>query len=254
MIKVTNLKVSYGTKPVINSLSLKINSGAHIAILGPNGAGKSTLLKCLGGIIGVERNTVFLNEQDITTLTQKKIARTIAYVPQHLDFLVPCTVREFIELGCYPWSGFFDDHSSAVKQALALTHTTKLQDRLLTTLSGGERRRITIAAALAQDPKVLLLDEPMTFLDPYHHRAVSEVLCNLRNETSITTVTVTHDVTLGVAGVDYLYGMKAGELSAEGSPEDFLTTDILYDLYNIPFTFLKHPQFSSPIAIPEEGL
>jgi iron complex transport system ATP-binding protein len=217
-----DLRVDYGARAVLTGVSLTVGVGEIVALIGPNGAGKTTLLKTLAGLLVPRAGSVQLGA-----------GLTLAYLAQSEEVPLDWTAREVVELGRLPHVGFWRAlravDRAAVEGAMLRTTTLSLADRALGALSGGERQRVTLARALAQEPTLLLLDEPTTHLDLRHQ---AELVNALRAEAArgVSSVAVMHDLTLA-AHADRCVLLCAGEVSADGSPDDVLRADLLSEAY-----------------------
>ncbi len=224
----------------LGPIDLEIAAGECFCVVGPNGAGKTTLLRCLAGLRAPSRGEVAHRGRNFADLSRRELARRIAYVPQVRPANVPLTVREVVELGRYPHLSPFQlapsatDHR-AVAQALAAAGIEALAERPLDELSGGERQMAWIAAALAQEAEVLILDEPTTHLDPRHQREVAGLLHRLHRECGATVLLATHDLELAGLLGDRVLALCAGRTFALGPPVEVLSADSLAELFDAPF-------------------
>ncbi len=213
LLQVTGLGIELGGRTILDQIESKIEVGGIHLFIGPNGAGKSTLLKCMLGLMRPDRGSVLFEGRDIHRLPSRQRARLIAYVPQFLDLQFNMEVRSFMELSRYA----HDDEpvstrTALIEASLARTGTQHLIDAFLDQLSGGERQRVMIAAALAQQPQLLVLDEPNHSLDPEHRVGLVQLLAELYAEGSLTIVMVTHDWNEFVHLEPQVHGLKAGRL------------------------------------------
>lgn len=197
-LHVTDLHYAVGATRILHGISFSVRAGQYTAIIGPNGAGKTTLLKCINRIAAHWRGSIELYGQSLHHFSQKQLAKTLSYVPQLQETTFAFTVREFLLMSRFPYLSPFtpasrQDHQ-AVDSALDTTGMTDFSARTLGTLSSGERQKVYIAAALAQDTPVLLLDEPVTFLDPRYQAQVNRLLQHLHQECGRTVITVSHDI------------------------------------------------------------
>jgi iron complex transport system ATP-binding protein len=254
IVEIENLSLSLNRQAILQNISLTITQGERLAIVGPNGAGKTTLLKCLARILN-SSGTIKLLDRRITDYSQKELARVIAYVPQLDGASLPFKVKEFVLMGRYPhlnpFSTLGPKDQRVTDQALALTGTCQFIDQSLDTLSAGERQKVLIAASLAQEANILLLDEPMTFLDPQHQTQIQRLLQRLNREHKITLLTVTHDINAAIAYSTRIIALKQGGLIFTGTPEAFADNQVLEAIYQQRFLFTYHPQTGHPIAMAE---
>jgi iron complex transport system ATP-binding protein len=256
MIEVRGFSFGIGGKEILRDVDLSIKTGEYVSIVGPNGAGKTTLLRCLDKIYVGGRGTIEINGKSTESFSQAELAKLVGYVPQADGSQFPFTVHEFIMMGRYPhlspFSSIGKGDEEAVQEAMARTGTREFVDRLLSTLSSGERQKVFIAAALAQEAKILLLDEPTTFLDYRHQVEIQKLLKRINRRSSVTMVSVTHDINYAALASDRIAAMKSGSIVFCGKPEEAMRNDILEKIYDRPFIFAKHPRTGFNIVVPEE--
>jgi iron complex transport system ATP-binding protein len=255
LFEIKNLDFSFGKKKILQSLSLKIYEGDYLSIIGPNGSGKTTLIKCLINIYTPQEEKIFFNNIAIEKIEQKKLAAKISYVPQVTEQSFPFTVNEFLMLARYPHFSRFTntkpEDKKAVTEALDITGTSQLAERNLNTLSGGERQMIFIAAALAQGGKIILLDEPATFLDPKHEHEIYEILKTIHQKANKTIVTVTHNINSAILYSEKIALLKDGKINYYGKATEITENNILENAYGRKFSFIKHPDSNKKIILPE---
>lgn len=232
---------------ILKDVSFSVPKGEFLSIVGPNGAGKSTLLKCLMRLHGRGRSTgsLMVAGQDIGAYSQRQLARVISYVPQAGGWIPPFTVREFARLSRFPRvsavSGLGPEDELAVDQALGLAGLDGLARRSLKTLSGGERQKAYLAAALAQGAEVMLLDEPAASLDPRHAAELARLLDRLNGESGLTMVMVTHDLNHPLRAGGLALVLAGGEREYFGPSEGLLGAGVLERAFQHPFLYLDHP-------------
>lgn len=247
----------------LKDVSFTVGLGEILGIVGPNGSGKSTLLKILAGQLRPSTGTVHLGDRLIGNRSPKDIARRIAVVPQEYAQVFPFSVAETVLMGRFPHrtSGWWDlgigdetTHDLAcVKQAMAETDILSLAPRLVSDLSGGERQRVMIARALAQEPTILLLDEPTAFLDINHQIEIGGLIGRLRKDRQLTVVLVSHDLNLASQSCDRVLMLKEGRLCQDGSPEETIRQDILRTVYGCEVVVDTHPSSGKPrVSLPIE--
>jgi iron complex transport system ATP-binding protein len=255
LFEIKDLSLSISKNKILSSVSLNIYEGEYLSIIGPNGAGKTTLLKCLMRIFTGIQGTVLLKGTPIENLSQKNIARHISYVPQSNGRFFPFTVEEFVMMARYPHLSPFTSinlkDKTAVHDALTLTNTSRFAERQMDTLSGGEKQAVFIAAALAQGSKILLLDEPTTFLDPKHEADIYKILKRINRDFNRTVVSVTHDINSAVLQSDRIAILKNGKIIFCGTPGDVMNNNILQQAYEKSFTFIEYPGTGQLIIAPE---
>lgn len=238
-IRIQNLVCKLGGRAVLDGVSLEIPERGSIAILGPNGAGKTTLLKCVARIVRAASGSVEILGKIASGYSQRDLARVLSYVPQADARYLPFRVSEFVLLGRYPHLSPFSTLSledrRAADAAMDRTETREFADRPIDTLSGGERQRVFIAAALAQGARILLLDEPATFLDYKHQVEVVELLRRLNREEGVTLVSVTHDANDAARLGDHAIALKSGRVHFSGTMPELLAEGVLEDVFDTPF-------------------
>ncbi|MBI4396666.1 MAG: ABC transporter ATP-binding protein [Elusimicrobia bacterium] len=239
LINVDRLAVRRGGRLVLNGLSFALRPGGFLCVTGPNGAGKTTLLLALMRQVAIAEGRIRLAGRALSDYPQRDLAKLMGYIPQADGRPVSFSVEEFILLGRYPhWRRFSTvtaEDRRALRDAMALTGTEVFARRSVSTLSGGERQKVFIAAALAQESRILLLDEPTAFLDPRQQAEVSGLLRRLNRERGVTVMMVTHDINLGAFCADEILAIRDGASAYSGPASGFYKPDVLEDLYRIPF-------------------
>lgn len=225
---------------VVDGVDLDVARGECLAIVGPNGAGKTTLLKLLAGLETPSGGQILLGNEPLDSLARRRIARRLAYVPQLRPDRIPLTVAQMVMLGRYPhWRrqqlapsvADFD----AVTRALATVGLEALAERRMDRLSGGELQRVFVAACLAQEAEILILDEPTTHLDPRHQRDVARLVLDLRRAGAHAIVCATHDLNFASLIADRIVGLRGGCAEVEGEPADVLAPAQLERLFGARF-------------------
>jgi len=255
LLVVRELSLRRQDRQVLCDVSLSLNEGERLVLVGPNGAGKTTLLKCLNRILGGWSGSVTLAGKPLPAYGHRELARWMAYVPQTGVQRPPFRVADFVRMGRYPYQGPFvrptRQDRRVVDAALESTDTLGLRDRLFQSLSGGEGQRVLLAAALAQEAKILLLDEPTVFLDPRHEAAFCTALAHVHRERNLTMITVTHDLNRAVLMHDRLVALGKGQVVFAGTPASFMTQATLERVYGNPFLLTSHPMTGDPMVLPE---
>ncbi len=253
-LEVTGFSFWFGDKRVLEDISFQIRHGEYVSIIGPNGAGKTTLLKCLNGIYRGGQGVIRWFGRMLEEYPQKELAQRISYVPQADGRLPPFSVEEFVLLGRYPYLSPFTtiqpEDRQAARQAIEATQVADLANRLLETLSGGERQKVFLAAALAQGAEVLLLDEPTTFLD-YRHQAEIRRLLQRLNRAGRTILTVTHDVNTAALDSQRILALQEGRKVFDGTPEQLMQPEILRKIYAAELILVRHPSTAQPVVVPQ---
>ena len=256
MLRIEDLSLSYGDKPVVQNLSLRVKKGQVVSIIGPNASGKSTILKSIAGIIKPVSGKIFIEEKDISKMDSKKLAQKVSILLQQNKNPDDMSIEELVYFGRYPhkkwFEGFEASDKKIIEEAMKLTNTFALRDKTLETLSGGERQRAWIAMALAQEPDILLFDEPTTYLDLAHQIEFLELVNRLNKETGVTVVLVLHDLNQAARYGNYLFAMKEGKIFAQGSPEEVLNPQNILSIYNIEAKIFNPAGY--PVVIPERRL
>ena len=237
IVDVRGVSFAYGGARALSDVSLAARAGEFVGLLGPNGAGKSTLVRLVAGLLAPEAGAVRLAGLDPWTASRRTVAQVCALVPQEPRVAWPFTVREAVMMGRSPHQGLlalptrFD--RGAVDGALEACDLVKLAERRLDALSGGERRRVFFARALAQEPRVLLLDEPTAFLDLGHQVAAMR-MARLAARGGLCVVAVLHDLNLAAATCDRVVILSAGRVVAEGAPAEVLTAERVREVWDVP--------------------
>ena len=256
MLRIEDLSLSYGDKPVVQNLSLRVKKGQVVSIIGPNASGKSTILKSIAGIIKPVSGKIFIEEKDISKMDSKKLAQKVSILLQQNKTPDDMSIEELVYFGRYPhkkwFEGFEASDKKIIEEVMKLTNTFALRDKTLETLSGGERQRAWIAMALAQEPDILLFDEPTTYLDLAHQIEFLELVNRLNKETGVTVVLVLHDLNQAARYGNYLFAMKEGKIFAQGSPEEVLNPQNILSIYNIEAKIFNAAGY--PVVIPERRL
>jgi len=221
----------------LQGVTLAVERGSLTGLLGPNGCGKTTLLKLMAGVLHPHGGTVVFDGRSIATISRRELARHLAVVPQETHPAFDYTVLEMVLMGRHPHLGAFQlegpDDLAIAYDALAATGTAHLAARSYMSLSGGEKQRVVIASALAQQPDVLLLDEPTASLDLAYQLEVAALLARLNRERGVTIVLATHDLNLAASLCHSLVLVRAGRVLAEGATRDVLTGAMIRQLYDV---------------------
>ena len=221
----------------LKAVNMAVCRGQRWGVIGPNGAGKSTLLRLLAGLLEPAHGQVRLDQQAIASLPHRDRARRLAFMPQSLPRDLPTPAREIVLMGRYPHRGLGMFETAAdqeiARRAMEVTRTWEFADRSLSTLSGGEAQRVHIAAALAQQPAVLLLDEPTAALDLHHQLEIFSLLQRLSEEKRIAVVVVTHDLNLAARYCSHALLLDDGRIAAQGPPEDVIRPAVLESVYDV---------------------
>jgi iron complex transport system ATP-binding protein len=254
VLSLDDASFSYGGPRVLEGLYLHVGPGETVAVLGPNGSGKTTLLRLGCGTLRPTSGTVRLAGMDPARMAPKERARMVAVVPQDNPLLFEFSAHEVVLMGRSPHLGILGLDGPAdraiVEQAMEITEVAALGERPFRTLSGGERQRVIIARALAQQPCVLLLDEPTAFLDLRHQLGVYQVLERLSREAGLAMVVASHDLNLAARFCRRMVLLSRGRIAADGAPHDVLRPDILRDVYGVTAAVREDPTTGRPFVVP----
>ncbi len=252
-INVKNLKAGYDGRIIIESIGIEIPKNKIISIIGANGCGKSTLLKAIGRIIKIESGNIYLCDEDIKQMKTKYIAKKMAILPQMPVAPLSITCRELIAYGRFPYQkglGRMNNQDKKIVQwALEATKMTEFADREIGSLSGGQKQKVWIAMALAQQTDFLLLDEPTTYLDLAHQLDVLDLLKKLNEDEHITIVMVLHDLNLASIYSDYIFVMGDGNVKYQGTPAQVINKDMLKECFNVDANIILDKKTKKPVCL-----
>ena len=251
ILEVTDLSCGYGEQVVLDQLNFNLWPGFFCGILGPNGCGKSTLINTICRVNEPLGGSLLFAEQELRTISRQELAAKIAVVPQETHVAFPFKVREIVAMGRNPHlSGFFgsgyDLENEMVDQALTATGISHLAERAITRLSGGERQLVLLARALAQEPRLLLLDEPTSNLDISHAVGILRLVGAKVRQEKLAALAVFHDLNLAAVFADYLFLVKDGTIRYQGETCEVITEEILADLYELPLKVYTPPGLGRP--------
>ncbi|MFL5300968.1 MAG: ABC transporter ATP-binding protein [Anaeromyxobacteraceae bacterium] len=253
LVEVRRASFTYGERTALDDVSLDARAGELVGLVGPNGAGQSSLARLVAGLAAPASGTVRLAGIDPFTAPRRAVARLCALVPQEPRVAWPFTVRESVMMGRAPRQGLFALATrfdrGAVDGALAACDLVHLADRRLDALSGGERRRVFFARALAQEPRVLLLDEPTAFLDLAHQVAAMR-MAEVGARAGLCVLAVLHDLNLAAASCDRLLVLSQGRVVAEGTPAEVLTAQRVREVWGVPVWRGVHGETGAPFILP----
>lgn len=226
---------TYDTTEVLRLGQIEFRTGEFAAIVGPNGAGKSTLLTILAGLRPDYQGECLLEGRDVRQWGRRELTRLVSFLPQKIDLAFPFTARQVVFMGRTPHcDGLYDtdEDAAAVEEAMRLTDTLEFTERDYRSLSGGERQRVMVAAALAQGGRVLLLDEPATFLDLKHQLAIYRLLRELAAQ-GRAVIAVTHDLNLAASSAHRMVVLYRGQAVADGEPAAAMSADVLRCVFEV---------------------
>ncbi|MBD1574274.1 ABC transporter ATP-binding protein [Vibrio sp. S17_S38] len=246
MFKLNQVRIHRDNRDILSIDDLAIPTDGFTVVLGHNGSGKSTLVNLLSGQTQPDSGSVYLNQTEISQLSQKQLAREIAFLPQKLPDVAGLTVQELVKLGRFPWRGVFgrwqDNDKQIIQQAMEKTGVEQYADNLADKLSGGERQRAWVAMLLAQQSPVLILDEPTSALDIHHQYHLMDLLQELNQQTGCGILVILHDLNLALRYATHIVALKQGKIAFSGAKELLLDDQRLTDLYETDIQLLDHPQ------------
>ncbi|WP_027964833.1 heme ABC transporter ATP-binding protein [Halalkalibacillus halophilus] len=250
MLTVSNISKIIDDRKIVDDVSIGVDRGSCVGLIGPNGAGKSTLMKMISGINQPSSGSIELSGKSLTQWSTKQIAKKVAVLTQEGLAAYPISVYDAVLMGRYPHLGFFQrenksDHDH-VNRVLELTGLAEFKDQLLDTLSGGERQRVAIAKAMVQEPELLLLDEPTTFLDIGYQLNVLQLVKDWQRMSNLTVVMVLHDLNLAAQFCDRLILLDEGKVVKEGTNEEVISAETLFDVYHASPEIIRHPRSNIP--------
>jgi len=253
-LETRDLTCAYDSRRVLEDLCLAAHSGEVLALIGPNGVGKTTLLRAMARLLRPYCGTVLLASQNLWHMAPRSVARQLALAPQVDGAIWPLTVEQAVALGRAPHRGWLlplsaDDRTS-VERALQQTGLATLRERRVTKLSGGEQRRVVLARALAQEPEVLLLDEPTAHLDLKYQTEILERVHRLAHQNGLAVVMTLHDLNQAALCADRLALLAEGRLLATGTPFEVLTPELLQQVYGVTVSVSRHPLYNTPLVVP----
>ncbi|MER1998836.1 MAG: ABC transporter ATP-binding protein [Lysinibacillus sp.] len=248
------LTAGYDQRIILKEIDVVIPQNKISIIIGANGCGKSTLLKSMARLIKPTSGEILLDGTSIFKMASKQLAKTVGLLPQTPVVPEGITVADLVGRGRFPHQSLMGNWSKedyeAVANALEMMNITEFADRPIDELSGGQRQRVWIAMALAQQTDILFLDEPTTYLDITYQVEILDLLTELNKKHGITIVMVLHDINLSARYADHLFAVKDGQLLAQGSPADIITSDLIEDVFNLKCHVISDPISNSPLILP----
>ncbi|MFF2482548.1 ABC transporter ATP-binding protein [Paenibacillus sp. NPDC058071] len=258
MIEVIKAGKTMQGRAVLESLSFALQPERFYGIIGPNGAGKSTLLQLLSGISKPSSGQVLLDGKEVSALPPKRLAKRLAVLQQGGLPAVGFTVRQTVAMGRFPFQNWFGDESGdaepLIDEAIRVMGLGKLENRSLAALSGGERQRVALAKVMAQEPEIVLLDEPTTYLDIGYQIQLLDTVRQWRREKGITVIAVLHDLNLAALYCDELLVLHEGRLISQGAPEEVLDEELIRHVYGAGAEIVAHPANGMPQILLRPGV
>lgn len=253
VLEIIDVDAGYDASPVVSGVSFDLRPGRFLGLLGPNGGGKSTLLRVAMGVLRPRRGRVELGGRDLATLRRGEVARRVAVVPQDAPLPASFSCADIVLMGRTPHLGWLSAEGpsdrAVVARALQLVGADGYADRRVGELSGGERQRVVLARALAQEPDVLLLDEPTSHLDPAHQLAVLDLVAALVRTAGVAVLGVFHDLNLAAGYCDELLVLAGGRIVARGVPGAVLDADLIRRVYGVAASVIEHPVSGQPVVL-----
>ncbi|MGC8585250.1 MAG: ABC transporter ATP-binding protein [Thermoplasmata archaeon] len=256
MISLKNVDFSYGGEFSLKNINMEINDGKIISVLGPNGSGKTTLLKIISGIINDYSGDVFVDNYNIKNIHRKILSRIISYVPQDLTLGFDFSVKEIVMMGRYPHIPLLSDLNKhdldIVKNAMEITGIKNLENRSIREISGGEKQRVLIARAIAQESRVIVLDEPTSNLDIKYQLEIMKLLNKMVKNGDKTVIMSMHDINLSIRFCDEIFLMNEGKMVSSGKPDEVINDKILSSVYGINAKVLRNGDGRIVYVFPDE--
>lgn len=250
-VKGEKLVIGYDGRIVVPELDITVKSGEITTIIGPNGSGKSTVLKALTRLLRYTGGAVYIGGEDLRSIDSRTLARKIGVLPQNHSAPPDFKVRDLIAFGRVPYQKWYqrasDEDMAVVEWAMRATGTWSLRDKFITECSGGESQRVWIATVLAQQPEILFLDEPTTYLDIAHQQETMRLVKKLNRENGIGVVMVLHDLGQALEVSDRIIVIKNGHKYSEGLPEEVITAKMLREVYSVDCEIIKIPGRTKPV-------
>lgn len=255
IISTDNLSFAYKENKILKKIDLYVPKENIVSLIGPNGSGKSTLLRCLAGLLKSSNDTVYIKGQAIEKYKTKSLSQKIAFLPQFQESLNSISVYDLVAMGRMPYhkSGWLvsPKDKEKIEWAMQYMSLTNYKNRSVNALSGGERQRVWIAMILAQDTPILLLDEPVTYMDLKYQQEFLSMIKDLKENHGKTIISVFHDINHAMEVSDLVYMMQDGEIYKKGEPEEVLTEESILEIYNVYAHVCKFKKCRRNVIVPE---
>jgi len=256
-LRLDKISLGYGKRTVLDDINLEARPGEMLGIIGPNGSGKSTLIRGITRLISPSSGRIFVDGQNIASMSRGDLARLVGVVPQNAVLPELFTAFEVVLMGRTPHLGLFryegEKDLTIVRRAMEATQTTAFAERRVGELSGGERQRLIIARALAQEPKIILLDEPTAHLDINYQIETLSLVRQLCLEQKLIVVTALHDLNLAVQYCDQLVMLSGGGIYCHGVPEVVINSQTIREVYGAEVCVYPHPVNALPATLIVSG-
>ncbi len=237
-LKLENFSAGYKNQVILQNIDLSVYSGEWLGVIGPNGSGKSTLIKGLLRLIKTFKGKIYLKNKNIKFFSSKRISQTIAFLPQELNSNLMITVSQLVALGRSPYKKFWEFDlnkydNEKINESLNLVDMYNLKNNLISQISGGQRQRAYLAMALAQDPEILILDEPTNSLDIKYQIKFLEIIKKLKVEKNISVITVLHDLNLAARYTEKIIAFKNGKSMGYGFSKEIISEKFIKNVFDI---------------------
>jgi iron complex transport system ATP-binding protein len=253
VLSIRNVTFQYGSAPVLKGASLEVRSGSFLGLLGPNGSGKTTLLRIAAGLLKPGGGSVAVCGRPAVEMSRAEMARHLALLPQSPTLPLTFIARDLVMMGRTPFLGLLGRESREdlliVERAMEMARCGDLAERRLEELSGGERQRVLLARALAQEPRVLLMDEPTAHMDMRHQIGVADLVVDLVRD-GLAAVGVFHDLNLAACYCDRVAVLHRGTIVVEGPPAEVMREGLLSHVFGVDLCLVDHPRSPVPAVLP----
>ncbi|MBG9795391.1 ABC transporter ATP-binding protein [Paenibacillus dendritiformis] len=250
ILQADHISKSYGSRSVLNDVSLTVRAGEWVGIIGPNGSGKSTLLSLLSGADSPAGGRIELMGRSLRSYSRKALSQTMAVLLQESLPPIGYSVREVVEMGRFPYQSWFgseaEDSGPYIDSIMERLQLTELEERPIDRLSGGQRQRVALAKLMAQSPSIVLLDEPTTYLDIRYQVQFMDVVRDWQQDCGLTVVSVLHDLNLAALYCDRLVVVHEGRIAADGAPEELMSPDVIARYFDTRTAIVPHPGNGRP--------